>query len=588
MLTINLCPHINYQWEKLNRYIPIGLLSLAAVAENDGHQVEIKDINYTFKYYRALDDIAKVADYLVDNKPDLLGFSTICNCYPTILRLAGLCKKKLPGLFIVLGGPQASVTALQTMRHFDAIDGILTGEGEIAFPSLLETLGNGKNWDSVYNLVWRSTSGIVENKKAPLIKNLDELPMPAYHLNPFSITENKRIPIESGRGCPYHCVYCSTSRYWGGRFRMKSVKRLLSEIRHLTDKYKIKRVEFVQDNMTSSPKFFRQFCHSLKESGLGIEWGCSARIDVVNTQLAGEMADSGCIEIFYGIESGSEKVQGSIQKQMDYSVVLPNAESTGKHGIRFTASFITGFPEENLSDLKQTLQLIFRLRYASGKRNFTHLHLLSPLPGTPIQKRYKELLYFDGQPSDIALSLPNGEEKALIAQYPDIFSAFYTIPVPALSKIFLQKVYLVINFSSEFPYTMFVLWKQEKDRLIELILEELDNLPIADINFYAEGYLETLKHIYDFLKISLLPKIDERELLADMMFYELCTKLVDKEGRLIESFSFDIEQILADIDREMVTFPIKCQPHPTAYLFVYENQKVQTIKLAEGLAQLLA
>lgn len=586
MLTVNLCATFNYNWEKLDPCTFLGLLSLAAVAEAEGYKVTIKDPNTAFNYVREVTNLKKVAKYLIDNEPDVLGFATMCNCYPVTLRLAQECKRLLPGVLIVFGGPQASATHLATLQHFPAVDCIILGEGETAFPILLHTLEREIDWNEVPNLTWRTKSGIVQNSRAPLIADLDTLPMPAYHLNPFSFSKHRKIPIEAGRGCPYQCIFCSTSRYWGHRFRMKSVTRLVNDIRHLTKEYGVETVILVHDNFTSSPKYVRQFCRTLKKLDIKVKWGCSARIDTVDNSLAKEMAASGCIEVFYGIESGSESVQRSIKKRMNYSLVLPNAKATIRNGITFTASFITGFPEEKLNDLRCTLLLMFQLLYADNQFNSTQLHLLSPLPDTPIQQRYQKQLYFDGQPSDIAMTALSERDKSLVRRHPDIFSAFYTIPTPYLSRFFLRRISLIINIMNS-SFTLFLSWKREKERLIDLILEEAANFRIDNISIFAQSKLAALKHVYRFFNTYLLPKVSQSKELKEMMLYEYWTNMVKQEGTHIEVFSYDVKQIILNISQKRYTEPLIREWHPTAYVFTYENEEVRTAKLTEPLTKIL-
>lgn len=588
MLTVHLCTAFNFHWGRLDPYAPLGLLSVAGVAEAGGHEVRIKDPNTAFPSFHHELDLERVAAYLVQEAPDLLGFSTLCNCYPLTLRLAQRAKRLRPEALVVLGGPQGSATARRTLESFREVDAVLSGEGEIAFGRLLAALEAGDGLEAVPNLVWRSPSGIVENPRAPLVPDLDALPLPAYHLNPFSFAERGEIAVEAGRGCPYQCVYCSTSRFWGRRFRMKSARRLVDDVRALVEEHDVPSVELVHDNFTSSPRRVLEFCRLLQQEGLELEWSCSARIDAVDTELAMEMARSGCKKVFYGIESGSEAVRRVIGKKMDYSCVVPHAETTARSGITFTGSFIIGFPEETLTDLRSTMALMLRLRYTGGRRNFTHLHLLSPLSGTPVQSANQERLFFDGQPSDLSVSVLAEDDRALIRKHPEIFSAFYAVPTPSLPRTLLRKVYLIMNFSMDFPYTVYLLWKSLGEGLVDRILERADALDMDDNNVFAVDSGRLTDSLHAFLRDHLLPETPDSRLITEVLRYEHLVNTARRDGNRVELFAFDVEELLGRLSRDADAIPTVEDWSPSAYAFSYSDSKVRTVKLAEPLARLLA
>jgi hypothetical protein len=346
-------------------------------------------------------------------------------------------------------------------------------------------------------------------------------------------------------------------------------------------------VELVHDNFTSSPKVFREFCRNLRVSNVKVKWGCSVRIDSLDNALIKEIAESGCTKLFCGIESGARSVQRFIKKRMKCSTIIPNAEVIAKNGITFTGSFIAGFPDETFEDLRQTLLLMFKLRYAAEERNYTHLHLLSPLPGTPIQQVYKNVLIFDGQPSDISVSVLSDEDKLLIQKHPDIFSAFYRIPTSKLSTSILRKLYLIVNFSQDFPFTMFILWKQEKYRLIDLILSEVDNFKTDNINIFNKNRLAIVEHVFHFFETYLIPKVAQNEVLGGMMRYEYCTYMVKNQNKHIEIFTYDVELAMASIRQKQYDEPLVREWHPTGYIFVRENDEIKTVKLADSITQML-
>jgi hypothetical protein len=486
-----------------------------------------------------------------------------------------------------LGGPQASATNIETVKAFKFVDGVIVGEGEKAFPALLDAVKEDTDLNKVPNLTWRSGAVVIENSLIPMIECFDDIPLPAYDLNPSPLKGCREIPVESGRGCPFRCSYCSTSRFWGSRFRMKSVSRLIGDISHLIEKYEVTSIELVQDNFASSPNYVRDFCRAIKESNLEFNWGCSARLDVLEDSLIKEMADSGCTRLFFGVETGSKRIQKIINKKMDYSKLIPSAERVVDNGIKFTASFITGFREETLDDLYKTLVLMFKLRYISGSRNFSHLHILSPLPATPLLKENMDTILFDGQPSDICVSIQNEEDNLLISKHPAIFSSFYRIPTPHLEKSLLQKVYLIIIFAQDFPFSLFLLWNREKDRLVELILSEAVHLQLDDVNFFAQERLDVLDNIYHFFINNIITRMTDTTGILEMMRYEYCSNIVQKKGKHIEVFPYDIEHIMSRIMKREFDESLFREQSAVGFLFVYQDETVKTTKLADPITKML-
>jgi radical SAM superfamily enzyme YgiQ (UPF0313 family) len=587
MITVNLCTALNIKWGEFEPYFPIGILSLAAIAEAEGCHVVIKDRNTEFQTVDEINYLQKVAGYLVDNKPDILGFTTLCTLYPQTLRLAEACKRLHPDVIILLGGPQASVTAPQTMKNFNAIDCIIIGEGEIPFTRLIQSLKNGGSWNEVPSLVWRQNSTITQNKRAGFIEDMDSILPPAYHLNPFPISERGSLPVEAGRGCPYRCTFCSTTNFWGNRSRMKSVSRLISDISQIITKYGVEQVGLVHDNFTSSPNYVREFCTALKEEVLNVSWNCSARIDVVDNQLLEEMASSGCDYIFYGIESGSQSIHYSIGKKLKLSKIVENAELTANHSITMTNSFIIGFPEEDLDTLKQTLNLLLKFRFIGETLNFTQLHLLMPETGTLLEKEFSSEIVFDELPPDPAMLALTPSDISLIQKYPDLFSGFYHIPTPNFSIRYLRKVFLIMYFSRFLPFTQYILWKRENENLVDLILENADCI-VLDRNYgLPEGEFSLFTKVYQFYLSAILPAVANHAVLKELLRYEYWASMVKQAGTHIEYFSFDVEQFLTDIQQYLSDETIVQDWHPTGYLFVYKNGEVKTAKLAEPLKQLL-
>ncbi|MFH1507837.1 MAG: radical SAM protein, partial [Candidatus Omnitrophota bacterium] len=242
--------------------MPLGLGFIAAVLEQKGHQVIIVD-NYLCgtslvgRYYH----IQRFKGILRKFNPDFVGIYTYSVGFHKVLELIrlikGFCSAK-----IICGGPHAS----EMPESFPAeVDFVVRGEGEFAVLDILEG---------------RVTERIIKVKR---IDNLDELPMPAWHLfehKRYKLRESMYLPhapvfnLNTSRGCPFGCKFCSVPDVWGSEYRMFSAARIIQDIEYLINKYKIKGVYFREDNFTASRNRIMEFCNLLIDKKISIEWAC--------------------------------------------------------------------------------------------------------------------------------------------------------------------------------------------------------------------------------------------------------------------------------------------------------------------------
>jgi len=427
---------------------PVGLLSLAAVLEGKGLQPEVIDLNRI--YYQWLqgpnktDFCAFAGDWFANRDFDFFGFSTVCSSYPLTLRLATEVKRAHRNSVVALGGPQASVVDISTLSAFPAIDLIVRGEAEQSLPDLVDALTAGRSLAAVQGITFRQDNTAVRNPEAPLVADLDALPFPAFHLFP-DVRHCRHFPMELGRGCPFACTFCSTNDFFRRKFRLKTPEHMIAEMRRVRQTYGIASFELVHDMFTVDRKRVVAFCEALLESRSknkedDFTWGCSARTDCVDEELIELMSRAGCRGIFFGIESGSARMQKVIDKGLELNDSADRVRSCDKFKINTAVSLMAGFPDETMDDLRATAAFfVDSLRYDHAD---PQLSILAPLADTPIQKQHKDALVLSDDVADMSYRGWRQErpDHALIAGYPEIFSNFYSVPLPHLEREFVREL----------------------------------------------------------------------------------------------------------------------------------------------------
>ncbi len=234
--------------------------------------------------------------------------------------------------------------------------------------------------------------------------------------------------------------------------------------------------------MTYLPRdstYLLEFCQRLRETGLNkiLKWECSSRIDTVNPKILSEMAEAGCTRIFYGIETGSQRIQKLIGKNLPIQRVKSVIQETHSLGIRVATSFICGFPQEKLEDLSATFNLAVDMAHI-GVEELT-LHLLSPLSGSELYQTFKDTMCYDSQWSEMPGKYFSKDEQELVRRWPDIFASFYHFGTPFLNYDMLRAFSNVVNRSIRL--------------LAALSASDIDMMTIFEC--WPEWYNSRVKHI---------------------------------------------------------------------------------------------
>ncbi|MHA2223163.1 MAG: B12-binding domain-containing radical SAM protein, partial [Candidatus Thorarchaeota archaeon] len=308
---------------KIPLYRCLGILALASALREESIDCDVLDLS---KFHNlSTSDLetvmTEIIDMILDAKPDIFGLSTMSNNLPLALEIAKRLKEQNSDLIVIFGGPGVSFLAQETMESFPFIDAVVRGEADRVFPKYIKDLTEG-DASSVPGLVHRVSSDIVDHGWPKPIDDLDELPIPLYSSCSKQENEESTIYLEVGRGCPFNCTFCSTSQYFKRKYRMKSPQRVIKEISLVQNILDAKTIAFSHDLFTLNKDYVIALCQSLKEHQPPIKWGCSSRLDTLDTELLKHMSEAGCYGIFLGIEVGTPAMQERINQKLDLSRLL--------------------------------------------------------------------------------------------------------------------------------------------------------------------------------------------------------------------------------------------------------------------------
>jgi len=400
----------------------LGLMSLASVLESVGHVVSIVDPKLVFsagdwrlpgqQFYEAW------AHTILSLGADIAGFTALGRTLPHAVAAASRIKALRPDLPVLVGGPHATILGPALLEAFDCFDVVVRHEAETTIVRTVEAVHAGKDLGNLVNVVFRDARRVVSTPETRPLPAMDDLPFPAYHLYPREALLGKELAIEAGRGCPFACTFCSTANFFQRRYRLKSNKRLIEEMELLRSRYGTVVIDLNHDLFGLNKKALRDFCRQV--TGRGLKWKCSMRPDTMDVAMLGDLVRAGCVSIYFGIESGSPRMQKIIAKKLDLQDTAQSIEQALDVGLVCTASFITGFPEETDEDLNETLDMIGRLSALSSTRLLVQLHVLSPEPGSDLAAR-EQTIRFDG----IGPEMDDLVDTQLIARHPQVFSVFH-------------------------------------------------------------------------------------------------------------------------------------------------------------------
>ena len=356
--------------------LPLGLGYISAVLDKNNIKNKILNLSDTRTSINLLNPIL-----LQKFEPEIVGISTLTVSSIDALKIAEMVKKFNQNIITIVGGTHATFQPFQMLEN-SFIDIVVLHEGEFTLLELINKLNSNDNLSSVRGIVYRDANDkIITTPKRHFIENLDILPFPKWNdMHPrFSNRYYNEIPIQTSRGCNYNCIYCSTTKMFGSKLRLRSIQNVADELEYQKQKLKLDSFNFVDDTFTAFPKRVFNLCDEVIRRKLDISWGCLTRVDMLSISLLKKMHKSGCEIVCVGIESGVQDILNKINKKITIQQIKEAVNDIKKSRIKAKGSFIIGYPWDTKETVTRTIDFVSRLNL-----DIVSINILTPFPGTDL------------------------------------------------------------------------------------------------------------------------------------------------------------------------------------------------------------
>lgn len=360
----------------------VSLVELAGSVLASGADCKILDLQVSENPYK------KIYKAISNYKPNIIGISFTTLLFEEAKQVSRFIKEKSPQVVLIAGGVHPSIFP-EEVAKVPEIDIVVYGEGDLQ----LQEIVKGNKLSSIKGIIYKNKGNIIKNKPMPPIHNLDDLPMPAWHLlnarvymNPKAIARESPVgTIVTSRGCVYGCTYCNKSVF-GRNFRAKSVKRVVDEFELLLANG-FKEVHVWDDMFATDLKRAKEICDEILARKLKFTWQleCGVRVNCVDKEFFMKASKAGCYKVAFGFESGNNKILESINKGATIEQARNAVRWAKQAGMEVSGFFMIGLPQDTIETITQTIDFACSLDLDYAKAT-----ILVPLPSTQVFDEFEK------------------------------------------------------------------------------------------------------------------------------------------------------------------------------------------------------
>ena len=368
-------------------YPPLGILYISSYLEANGYANAVFDSTFS--------NLAALKDHIVKNKPDVIGIYTNLMTKLNVLRIIQFVRSEssLVNVKLILGGPEVRNHKEKFLEH--GADVIVFGEGEDTMLELVKFFDSSIDIDlnSIPGIAFKKNDSVIVTEERNLIRDVNQLPFPGRKKIDlqlyFDVWKQRHgismVNVNTMRGCPYSCKWCSRAVY-GSSYRRRSPKLVVDEIEWLKNNYKFDMIWFVDDVFTINHKWLKEFAEEVQSRKLVIPYEIITRSDRVNEEVLQLLQSSGCARVWIGAESGSQKIIDAMDRRVKVEQVRETIRMVKSYGMEAGTFIMLGYPGEDESDIKETLE---HLKY-SAPDQYT-ITVAYPIKGTPLYSEVENI-----------------------------------------------------------------------------------------------------------------------------------------------------------------------------------------------------
>jgi radical SAM superfamily enzyme YgiQ (UPF0313 family) len=364
---------------------PIGLAYIAAALRDVGHHLNVIDaVGESIDEYSEFKSPVGVIhsqglspERIVARIPedtDLIGVTHMfLHEWPTIKQIVEKAKVKVPNALIVIGGENSTAFWKSIFEETRAVDYCILGEGENTIVNFTRRMVSGESLEELLGVACRNREIKELSKALPArILDLNQLSQPAWDLFPMEsymktadhhgVHRGRSIPMITTRGCPYQCTFCSNSDMWTTRYITREPQDVVNEMKRYQKQYEVNNINFCDLTAIIQKKWIMEFCSILKKENLEMTWQLptGTRSEALYGEVLTNVYETGCRNITYAPESGSERMLKVIKKKIKIPRMLKSLKEAKKAGLVTRVNIIIGHPQEERSDTRKSLWLLVK------------------------------------------------------------------------------------------------------------------------------------------------------------------------------------------------------------------------------------
>ena len=407
---------------------PIGAAYLAAMLVKHGVETTcidaiaenvdqiLREGNYVYQGLTIDETVERIPE-----NTDCIGVSCMFSQdWPYVRELLHRIRERRPRALLIIGGEHATALPEYSLRDCPGIDYVVLGEGEEAIVEIAARLGDKEALDRTPGLAYlRKDGSFVRTPARARIRNVEEIPYPAWDLFPMEVYLNTRnghgvyrgrtIGVLATRGCPYKCTFCSNPVMYGKAYVPRAPSDVLDEIEYHMHKYNAENFDFYDLTMILKRSWILEFCRMIEERGLKFTWQLptGTRSEVIDEEVAAALYRTGCRNITYAPESGDPETLDRIKKRVHLPVLTRSIRAALKVGVNVKCNIIIGFPHERRRNVFRTVRFCWKLALMGvhdvgvfmyspypGSRLFEELQAEGIVPKTLTKEYFESLVNF--------------------------------------------------------------------------------------------------------------------------------------------------------------------------------------------------